>query len=128
MDIEFFREYVLKKKCVTEGQPFGEDVIVYKVLSKVFMMMNFETPFQISLKCDPEGAIELRERYYAIRPAYHMNNKHWNMVDVDGSVSLKEILEMIDNSYELVVKKFTKKEVEKLKKLDEVKKLKKNNK
>jgi predicted DNA-binding protein (MmcQ/YjbR family) len=110
LNIEFFREYALKKKCVTEGQPFGDDVIVYKVLNKVFMLMNFETPFQISLKCDPELAIELRERYYAIRPAYHMNNKHWNMIDVDGSVPLKEILEMIDHSYELVKSKLTKKE------------------
>ena len=110
MDIEFFREYVLKKKCVNEGQPFGDDVIVYKVLNKIFMMMNFETPFQISLKCDPELAIELRERYNSIKPAYHMNNKHWNMVDVDGSVPLKEILEMIDHSYELVVNKFSEKE------------------
>lgn len=112
MDIEYFRQYVFKKKSVTECQPFGDDVLVYKVMSKVFMMMNFETPFQISLKCNPERAIELRERYYAIRPAYHMNNKHWNMIDIDGSVPLKEILELIDHSYELVVNKFTKKEKE----------------
>lgn len=112
MDIELLREYVFKKKCVTESQPFGDDVLVYKVVSKVFMMMNFETPFQISLKCDPERAIELRERYYAVRPAYHMNNKHWNMIDVDGSVPLNEILGLIDHSYELVVNKFTKKEKE----------------
>jgi predicted DNA-binding protein (MmcQ/YjbR family) len=112
MDIEFFREYALKKKGTTESQPFGNDVIVYKVINKIFMMMNFETPFQISLKCDPERAIDLRERYYAIRPAYHMSNKHWNMLDVDGSVPVKEILEMIDHSYELIVSKFTKKEKE----------------
>jgi predicted DNA-binding protein (MmcQ/YjbR family) len=110
MDIEFFREYALKKKGAAESQPFGDDVIVYKVVNKIFMMMNFETPFQISLKCDPERAIELRERYSAIRPAYHMNNKHWNMIDSDGSVPVKEMLEMIDHSYELVVSKFSKKE------------------
>lgn len=110
MDIEFFREYVLKKKCVSESQPFGDGVIVYKVVNKIFMMMNFETPFQISVKCDPEWAVELRERYYAIRPAYHMNSKHWNMIDADGSVPLKEILGMIDHSYELIVDKFTKEE------------------
>jgi predicted DNA-binding protein (MmcQ/YjbR family) len=117
MDIEYFREYVLRKKGVTESQPFGDDVIVYKVINKIFMMMNFETPFQISLKCDPERAIELRERYYSIKPAYHMNNKHWNMIDIDGSVSLKEILEMIDHSYELIVSKFKKKEKEMYKKV-----------
>jgi predicted DNA-binding protein (MmcQ/YjbR family) len=112
MDIAYFREYALKKKGVTESQPFGDDVIVYKVINKIFMMMNFETPFRISLKCDPERAIDLRERYSAIRPAYHMNNKHWNMIDADGSVSLKEIFDMIDHSYELIVSKFTKKEKE----------------
>jgi predicted DNA-binding protein (MmcQ/YjbR family) len=117
MDIESFREYALKKKGVTESQPFGDDVIVYKVINKIFMMMNFETPFQISLKCDPELAIELRERHYAIRPAYHMNNKHWNMIDVDGSVNLKDILKMIDHSYNLVVNKFSKKEKEEYNKL-----------
>ena len=112
MDIEFFREFVLKKKCVTEGQPFGDDVIVYKVVGKIFMLMNFETPFQISVKCDPELAIELREKYSSVKPAYHMNKTHWNMVDIDGSVHLNEILKMIDHSYELVVNKFTKKEKE----------------
>jgi len=110
MDIEFFREYALKKKGATECQPFGDNVIVYKVVNKIFMMMDFETPFKISLKCDPELAIELRERHYAIRPAFHMNNKHWNMIDVDGSVNLNDILIMIDHSYELVVNKLTKKE------------------
>jgi len=117
MDIEFFRLYVFKKKCVTEGQPFGDDVIVYKVLNKIFMLMNFETPFQISLKCDPERAIELREKYSSVKPAYHMNKKHWNTVSVDGSVPLKEILKMLDHSYELVVNKFTKKEILKYKKV-----------
>ncbi|MBI5402806.1 MAG: MmcQ/YjbR family DNA-binding protein [Ignavibacteriae bacterium] len=112
MNLEFFREYALKKKAASESQPFGEDVIVYKVAGKIFMMMNFETPFQISLKCDPELAIELREKYSAIRPAYHMNNKHWNMIDADGSVPVNEILNMIDHSYELVVRKLTKKEKE----------------
>ena len=117
MNLEFFREYSLKKKAVTESQPFGDEVIVYKVAGKIFLMMNFETPFQISVKCDPELAIELRERYPAVKPAYHMNNKHWNMIDADGSVPVKEMLKMIDHSYELVVSKFTKKELEKFKSL-----------
>ena len=110
MDIEYFRKYALKKKGVTESQPFGDDVIVYKVINKIFMMMNFETPFQLSLKCDPELAIDLRERYPAVKAAYHMNKTHWNTVDADGSIPLKEMIEMIDHSYELIVNKFTKKE------------------
>lgn len=112
MDLEFFREYALKKTAAAESQPFGDDVLVYKTAGKIFMMMNFETPFQISVKCNPELAIELRERYPAVKPAYHMNNKHWNMIDADGSVPLNEMLKMIDHSYELVVRKFTKKEKE----------------
>jgi len=110
MDIEYFREYVLKKKAVNESQPFGDDVIVYKVLNKMFMMMNFEIPLGISLKCDPELAIDLRERYAAVTPAYHMNKTHWNDVVVDGTIPLQEILNMIDHSYDLVVNKFSKKE------------------
>jgi predicted DNA-binding protein (MmcQ/YjbR family) len=110
VNIEYFREYVLKKKAVTESQPFGDDVLVYKVIGKIFMMMNFESPFQISLKCDPELAVELRERYTAVIPAYHMNKIHWNTVTIDGTISLKEIVKMIDHSYELVINKFTNKE------------------
>jgi predicted DNA-binding protein (MmcQ/YjbR family) len=81
------------------------------------MMMNFETPFQLSLKCDPELAIELRERYSAVKAAYHMNKTHWNTVDADGSIPLKEMLKMIDHSYELIVSKFSKKEKENYNKL-----------
>jgi predicted DNA-binding protein (MmcQ/YjbR family) len=109
MDIEFYREYALKKKGTTDGFPFGESVLVFKVMDKMFMLMNFETPFQISLKCEPELAVELRERYQSVEPAYHMNKTHWNMVTVDGSVPVKEILGMIDHSYDLVSKSLTKK-------------------
>jgi predicted DNA-binding protein (MmcQ/YjbR family) len=77
----------------------------------MFMMMNFEVPLQMTLKCDPELAIELREKYAAVSGAYHMNKTHWNTIDIDGSMPLKEILKMIDHSYELVVNKFTKKEI-----------------
>lgn len=110
MDLEYFRKYALNKKGVNESQPFGNDVIVYKVINKIFMMMNFQTPFQIFLKCEPELAIELRERYNAVNPAYHMNKTHWNTIDADGTVPVQEILNMIDHSYELIVNKFTTKE------------------
>lgn len=76
----------------------------------MFLMINFEIPLNISLKCDPELAIDLRERYAAITPAYHMNKSHWNDVVVDGTIPLLEILKMIDHSYDLVVNKFSKKE------------------
>jgi len=112
MDFEFFREYALNKKHVIEGFPFGEEVLVFKVMNKIFMLMNFETPFQISLKCDPELAVELRERYVSVAPAFHMNKTHWNTVTVDGSIPAQEIQKMIEHSYELIVSGFKKSEKE----------------
>lgn len=117
MDIEYFREYGLKKKGVTDGFPFGEDVIVFKVMNKIFMMIDFDTPFSINLKCDPELAVELREKYESVTAGYHMNKKHWNTVVVDGSISVNEIKRMIDHSYDIVADGLPiklKKELEKL--------------
>lgn len=104
MDIESLREYVLRKPSVTEGFPFGDGVIVYKVNDKVFLLLPLDTqPLQFNVKCDPEKAIELREEYpEAVLPGYHMNKKHWNTVIADGTLSNKQLLGMIDDSYELV--------------------------
>lgn len=104
MDIEYFRQYALNKKAVTEETPFGDDVLVYKVYGKIFLLISLETPFKISLKSDPELSVELREKYENIIPAYHMNKKHWNTIIMDGSVPLQEILKLIDCSYNLVLK------------------------
>lgn len=112
MNFDIIREYVLKKRHVTEGQPFGDSVLVYKVMDKMFMLMNFEIPTELSLKCDPELAIELRERYDAVLPGYHMNKTHWNTVILDNTIPPKEIFKMIDDSYGLVVKAFSKKKME----------------
>ena len=107
MDIEFLREYVLGKPSVTEGFPFGDSVIVYKVNGKVFLLLPLDTqPLQFNVKCDPELAIELREQYPdAVLPGFHMNKKHWNTVIADGRLSKKQLLQMIDNSYTLANKK-----------------------
>jgi len=107
MDIEFLREYVLGKPSVTEGFPFGDSVIVYKVNGKVFLLLPLDTqPLQFNVKCDPELAIELREEYPdAVLPGYHMNKKHWNTVIADGTLSRKQLLQMVDDSYGLVNKK-----------------------
>lgn len=104
MDFDSIREYALKKEYVTESQPFGNDVLVFKVKGKIFLMMNFEIPFELSLKCDPELAMEYRERYNAIRPGYHMNKVHWNTVVIDGSLKPDLVLGMIDHSYGLIIK------------------------
>ena len=104
MDIEFYRKYALQKKGATECTPFGDSVLVYKVNNKIFMMMDFEEPPELSLKCDPELAAELRERYSAVKPAFHMNKIHWNNVILDGEVHSRDVLKMIDHSYELIAK------------------------
>lgn len=116
MNIETIREYCLKKKGkISEGFPFGEDVLVFKVNGKIFLLALLdEHPLQMNLKCDPELAIELRERYEAVKPGYHMNKTHWNTVVLDGSILSKEIFKMIDHSYEQVVKGLKKSEREKI--------------
>ncbi|MBU0489892.1 MAG: MmcQ/YjbR family DNA-binding protein [Bacteroidetes bacterium] len=102
MNIEEIREYCLKKDNSTEGMPFGDDTLVFKVSGKMFALVNLDGPPSINLKCDPELAISLREHYPAVRPGYHMNKIHWNTVDLDGSVPDKLVREWIDWSYGLV--------------------------
>lgn len=105
MNIETFREYCLAKKGVTEGTPFGEDTLVFKVMDKMFALTGIASdPFRFNLKCDPDRAIELRETYDDIIPGYHMNKVHWNTV-IAGNHQVPEKLqrELIDHSYELVV-------------------------
>ena len=104
MNIEILREHVIQKPLVTEGFPFGDSVIVFKVNNKVFLLIPLDTsPLQFNVKCDPEKAIELREAYPgSVLPGYHMNKKHWNTIIVDGSLSKKQIFEMVDDSYQLV--------------------------
>lgn len=115
MNLEFLREYCLKKKGVTEELPFGPDTLVYKVMGKAFLLTGFDnSPTRFNVKCDPDRAIELREQYAAIQPGYHMNKKHWNTVTCDGSLSKSAILEQIDHSYELVVSGLSKRVREEL--------------
>ena len=110
MDIEVLRNYCLKKREVSEGFPFGETTLVFKVKGKMFLLASLDSPIlQFNVKCDPEKAIEWREQYPAVQPGYHMNKKLWNTVVVDGSLSSRILREMIDDSYELVVKSLPKK-------------------
>ncbi len=113
MHIEEFREYCLAKKGVTESFPFDENVLVFKVLHKMFALTSVSAiEFKIALKCDPERAIELRESYENITPAFHMNKKHWNTIIPDSRIAQSLVRELIDHSYELVVAKMTKKDKE----------------
>lgn len=109
MNIEIAREYCLSKKGVTESFPFDDVSLVMKVMDKMFALIDLEGAVSISLKCDPERAIELRERYSGIEGAYHFNKKYWNGVRLDMDVDDKLVKELIDHSYEEVIKKFTKK-------------------
>lgn len=109
MDIETIRNYCIRKKGTTEGFPFGEDILVFKVMDKMTACIWLEHPDLIALKCDPEYAIELRDRYEGIEGAYHFNKKYWNQVSLRGDIDDKLILSLIDHSYEEVIKKFTRK-------------------
>ena len=109
MDLETFRQYCLGKLDATEGTPFGEDVLVFKVAGKIFALAPLdEVPATANLKCDPDLALELRDRYEQVHPGYHMNKKHWNTVELDSGIPGTELRKMIDHSYELVVKSLPK--------------------
>jgi len=110
MDLELIREYCLSKPSVTESTPFDETTLVFKVINKMFCLLNPNPPFSINLKYLPEKAIELREEYEEICPGFHMNKKHWNTVELEGNLSWELIKEMIDDSYKLVVDKTSKKD------------------
>ena len=114
MNIEELRNYCLSKKAATESFPFGEDTLVFKVLDKAFALASISEPDSVNLKCDPEYAIELREQYDDVQPGYHMNKKHWNTVTIQGGLDDKFICDLIDHSYNMVVKGMSKKEQEKL--------------
>ena len=109
MDLAEFREYCLTKGSASEGTPFGPDVLVFKVGSKMFALAALdELPTTVNLKCDPDLALDLRDRYEQVRPGYHMNKKHWNTVEIDSGISDVEVRKMIDHSYELVIKRLPK--------------------
>jgi predicted DNA-binding protein (MmcQ/YjbR family) len=110
MNIEAFRRYCLKKPGVTEEFPFDETVLVFKVGGKIFALTDVDTFESINLKCDPERALELRERYDFVQPGYHMNKKHWNTILITGAVPDSFLQGEIDASYALVAAKLPKSE------------------
>ena len=107
MNIEALREYVLLKPFVTEGFPFGETTLVFKTNEKMFLLIPLDAgQLQFNVKCDPDKAIELREEYPdCVLPGFHMNKKHWNTVIANGTLSGKQLFQMIDDSYNLIAKK-----------------------
>ena len=118
MDLESIRKYCLEKKSTKESFPFGESTLVFKVSGKIFLLMSRDSlPLQFNVKCDPEKAAELREAYSSVIPAFHMNKKHWNTIILNGQVNAKQIREIIDDSYALVVQSLPLKERKKLEKI-----------
>jgi predicted DNA-binding protein (MmcQ/YjbR family) len=116
MNVEELRAYCLNKKGVTESTPFDDVTLVFKVMNKMFALIPLDNDLlSISLKCDPEKAIQLREQYPQVTPAWHFNKNHWNSVLVDGTVEVDNIKEWVDHSYNLVVSGLTKKLKEDLK-------------
>lgn len=113
MDIQQFFEYCLSKKAVTEHFPFDKDTLVFKVGGKMFALTSLPQwengSASVNLKCDPEQAEELRANYEAITPGYHMSKVHWNTVGCNSDVSDKLLRQLIDDSYNLVLKSLTKK-------------------
>ncbi len=119
MTLENFYEYCLAKPGVEETFPFDEHTLVFKVMGKMFAVTGLKREeLKVNLKCDPERSLELREQYEEIEPGWHMNKHHWNTVNFEGDLSDKLIRELIDHSYDLIVKSLTKKlraELEQLK-------------
>ena len=106
-------DYALSKPGAVPTQPFGPDVLVIKVMDKMFALTR-RNGASFNLKCDPERALALREAYPAVTPGYHMNKRHWNTVALDGSLTLAELQQLIDHSYDLVVRSLKKADRERL--------------
>jgi predicted DNA-binding protein (MmcQ/YjbR family) len=104
MNQEEIRDYCISKRGVTEEFPFNDTALVFKVAGKMFALLDLsEDNRGLTLKCDPELALELREHYREVTPAYHFNKKHWNGINLSGNISDSYIKEWIDHSYQIVV-------------------------
>ena len=109
MNLEDLRAYCLTEPNAAEDTPFGDDALVFKVGGKMFALAALEeVPPRVNFKCDPDLALELRDRYAEVQPGYHMNKKHWNTVELNGAIPDGELRRMIDHSYELVVARLPK--------------------
>lgn len=109
MNIEDVREYCLSLPMVTEDTAFGEDLILFRICDKIFACMALDGDDYLALKCDPDYALELRDRYADIEGAFHWNKRYWNQIRLRGSLESSKIEGLIRHSYSKVVKKLTKK-------------------
>lgn len=115
MNLQTLEKIISLKPCIEKEFPFGDDVMVFKVKNKMFALISLkDNPLHINLKCDPDEAKVYREIYDCVIPGYHMNKKHWNTIILDDSMKKDILIEMIEDSYNLVVSKLTKKQKEEL--------------
>ena len=109
MNIEELREYCLSLKGATECMPFDDTSLVLKVCDKMFALIPLDSPeLRIAVKCDPEKAVELREKYNCVQPAYHFNKKYWNSIFLDREMSDEDVKYWIRHSIDEVIKKLPK--------------------
>ena len=109
MQLETLRAYLLSRPGAVEDRPFGPETLVIKVGGKMFALAALdEVPPTANLKCDPDLALDLRDRYEQVRPGYHMNKKHWNTVEIESGIPDTELRKMIDHSYQLVIERLPK--------------------
>ena len=108
MNIESVREYCLSLPHATEDFPFDETTLAFRIGGRIFAMIDLERTEWFVLKCNPDMAIELREKHAEISPAWHMNKRHWNQINLFGYLSEEPICSLIRHSYSLVVQKLPK--------------------
>ncbi|MBK8557706.1 MAG: MmcQ/YjbR family DNA-binding protein [Lewinellaceae bacterium] len=120
MHIEQFRSYALSKKGTSEDFPFDEVTLCLRVMGKIFAITGLDAPeFKVNLKCNPDFAIELRERYDAVQPGWHMNKANWNTVAFEsGELPAELLYQLVDHSYACVVKTLKKAQREALESMD----------
>jgi predicted DNA-binding protein (MmcQ/YjbR family) len=115
MNIEELREYCIAKPYVVETFPFDEETLVFKVMGKAFILTGISAqPLRFNVKCNPEHAIELREKYNYVLPGYHMNKQHWNTIVCESAANKKLLKQWIDDSYQLIIESLPKKVREEL--------------
>ncbi len=122
MNIEEFRDLCNSFEGVTEGYPFDDKTLAFKVMGKIFALTDVDEFDSINLKCDPVKAATLRDLYPEVKPGYHMNKRHWNTIDPHGYLSDVLIKEWIKDSYDLVVESLPRKDQRKVEKMIEKKK------
>ncbi len=110
MQLQTVIDYCTSRPGSTQEFPFDDTTLVFKIKGKMFALISLDEPHRINLKCDPAYALVLRQQYPQVRPGYHMNKKHWNTIELDGTVTDENMMQWIDDSYELVIRKLPEKD------------------